>query len=57
MVMQKSRQNLMESKTGEHVTFPGAHQDWISPHVVGMEALLHQVQAVGAVVMTSSVEI
>ncbi len=46
-----------ESKTGERVTFPGAHQDWIGPHVVGMEALLHQVQAVGVVVMTSSVEI
>jgi hypothetical protein len=30
---------------------------WIGPHVVGMEALLHQVQAVGVVVMTSSVEI
>jgi hypothetical protein len=45
------------SKTGECVPFPGAHQDWIGPHVVGMEALLHQVQAVGVVVMTSSVEI
>ena len=56
-VMQKSRQNLMEFKTGERATFPGAHQDWIGPHVVGMEALLHQVQAVGVVVMTSSVEI
>jgi hypothetical protein len=46
-----------ESKTGERVTFPGAYQDWISTHVVGMEALLHQVQAVGVVVTTSSVEI
>jgi hypothetical protein len=55
--MQKSRQKLMESKTGERVIFPGAHQDLIGPHVVGMEALLHQVQAVGGVVMTSFVEI
>jgi hypothetical protein len=54
---QKNRQNLMESKTEARVIFPGAHQDWISPDVVGMEALLHQVQAVGVVVMTSSVEI
>jgi hypothetical protein len=37
----------MEPKTREHVIFPGAHIGWISPHVVGMEALLHQVQAVG----------
>ncbi len=37
----------MESKTGERVIFPGAHLDWISPHVVGMETLLHQVQVVG----------
>jgi hypothetical protein len=47
MVMQKNRQNLTESKTGEHVIFPGAHLDWIGLHVVGMEALLYQVQVVG----------
>jgi hypothetical protein len=46
----------MESKTGERVTFPEAHQDWIGLHVVGMMALLHQVQTFGVVVMTSSVE-
>jgi hypothetical protein len=46
-----------ESKRGERVTFPGAHQDWIGPHVVGMEALLNQVQAAGVVVITSSVDI
>jgi hypothetical protein len=45
--MQKIQQNFMESKTGERVIFPGAHLDWIGPHVVGMEALHHQVQAVG----------
>jgi hypothetical protein len=32
---------------GERVIFPGACLDWIGPHVVGMETLLHQVQAVG----------
>jgi hypothetical protein len=50
MVIQKYQQKLMESKTGEHVIFPRAHIEWIGPHVVGMEALLHQVQAVGVVV-------
>ncbi len=44
MVMQEYQWKLMESKTGEHVVFPGAHIGWIGPHVVGMEALLHQVQ-------------
>ena len=40
----------MEFKTGEHVTFPKVHQEWIVPHVVGMEMLLHQTQAGGVVV-------
>ena len=35
----------MEFKTGEHLIFPRASQEWIVPHVVEMEALLHQVQA------------
>jgi hypothetical protein len=40
----------MEFKTGEHLISPQASQEWIVPHVVEMEALLHQVQAVGVVV-------
>ncbi len=43
----KYRQKLMKPKTGEHVIFPEAHIGWMGPHMVGMEALLHQVQAVG----------
>jgi hypothetical protein len=30
--------------------FPRALLEWISPHVVEMEALLYQIQAVGVVV-------
>ncbi len=37
--------------------FPRALCKWIGPHVVEMEALLHQVQAVGVVATTSSVKI
>ncbi len=50
MLVQKNQQNLMEFKTGEHANFPGAHQEWIVPHVVEMEALLHQIEAAGVVV-------
>jgi hypothetical protein len=35
---------------GEHMTFPKAHQEWFVPHVVEMEMLLHQIQAVGVIV-------
>jgi hypothetical protein len=37
--------------------FPRAPLEWIGPHVVEMEALLHQVQTVGVIVKTSSVDI
>ncbi len=37
--------------------FPRALLEWIGPHVVDMEALLHQVQTVGVIVKTSSVDI
>jgi hypothetical protein len=30
--------------------FPRALLEWISPHVVEMETLLHQIQAIGVVV-------
>jgi hypothetical protein len=41
----------------EHVISLRANLEWIGPHVIEMEALLHQVQAVGVVVKASSVEI
>ncbi len=36
--------------------FPRALLEWIGPHVVEMEALLHQVWTVGVIVRTSSVD-
>ncbi len=38
MLVQKNWQILMDYKTGEHAIFPKAHQEWIGPHVVRMEA-------------------
>ena len=49
MVVQKYQQKLMEPKTGEHVISPRAHIQWIGPHEVEMEALLHWVQMVEVV--------
>ncbi len=37
--------------------FPRALLEWIGLHVVEMEVLLHQVQTVGVIVKTSSVDI
>ncbi len=38
MLVQKNWQISMDYKTGEHAIFPKAHQEWIGPHVVRMEA-------------------
>ncbi len=38
MLVQKKWQILMNYKTWEHAIFPKAHQEWISPHVIKMEA-------------------
>jgi hypothetical protein len=37
--------------------FPRALLEWIGPHVLEMEALLHQVRTVGVIVKTSSVDV
>jgi hypothetical protein len=38
MLVQKNWQILMDYKTGEHAISPKAHQEWIGPYVVRMEA-------------------